>query len=118
MNPIRVESRQAPLGRVDDEAAERHSQVSPLLVQPPLLVPRDTQLLFASRQIDQEPRLRLAGEHLLGISDPGVQLMPGDQVLGLLDDPADVAVAGQLSQRPLGHCCIGGDRVQTARLPP
>jgi transposase-like protein len=94
MNPIQVESRQAPLGRVDDEAAERHSQVSPLLVQPPLLVPRDTQLLFASRQIDQEPRLRLAGEHLLGISDPGVQLMPGDQVLGLLDDPADVAFAG------------------------
>jgi hypothetical protein len=119
MNPIRVEARQAPLGRVDDEAAERPSHYSPLLVQPPLLVPRDAQLLFASRQINQEPRLRLAGEHLLSLSDPGVQLVPGDQVLRLLDDPADVAVPGQLCQRPLVCLALGGQcrRVSVPREP-
>jgi hypothetical protein len=50
------------------------------------------------------------GEHLLGIGDPGVQLAPGDQVLGLLDDPADIAVSGQLGQRPLVRLALGGQR--------
>jgi hypothetical protein len=49
-------------------------------------------------EVDEEARLRLAGKHLLGISDPKVQLAPRDQVLQLLDDPPDVAVPGQLRQ--------------------